>query len=115
MRDVQPKGIKTYQIEAGRLIVSGQDVLQPYLDGANMKAILAIFQGRAPLASAPNQVFDTTTTAAGSSSATTSTARSSTTAVTTTTAAGGAPTTTVAQPAEIIKGDILPPKNVHCD
>jgi LCP family protein required for cell wall assembly len=115
MRDVQPKGIKTYQIEAGRLIVSGQDVLQPYLDGANMKAILAIFQGRAPLASAPNQVFDTTTTAAGSGSASTSTTQSSTTSVTTTTAAGGAPTTTVAQPAEIIKGDILPPKNVHCD
>ncbi|MEI8239256.1 MAG: LCP family protein, partial [Actinomycetota bacterium] len=111
MRDVQPKGIKTYQIEAGRLIVSGQDVLQPYLDGDNMKAILAIFQGRAPLASAPNQVFATTTTtgSGGSGSVTTSTAHAATTTT------GGAPTTTVAQPTEIIKGDILPPKNVHCD
>jgi len=119
MRDVQPKGIKTYQIEAGRLIVSGQDVLQPYIDGTNMKAILAIFQGRAALASAPTQVFDTTTTTngntvAGSGSATTSTAHT-TTAVTTTTVGGSGTTTTVAQPTEIIKGDILPPKNVHCD
>ena len=119
MRDVQPKGIKTYQIEAGRLIVSGQDVLQPYTDGANMKAILAIFQGRAALASAPNQVFDTTTTTtlAGSGSATSTTAHTTTAATTTTAAAAGGngTTTTVAQPEEIIKGDILPPKDVHCD
>jgi LCP family protein required for cell wall assembly len=115
MRDVQPKGIKTYQIEAGRLIVSGNDVLQPHLDGENMKAILAIFQGHAALASAPNQVFDTTTTTtkAGSGGATTTTGH--TTTATTTTAPTGGPTTTVVQPSEIIKGDILPPKNVHCD
>jgi LCP family protein required for cell wall assembly len=119
MRDVQPKGIKTYQIEAGRLIVSGQDVLQPYTDGTNMKAILAIFQGRAALASAPAQVFDTTTTATastatGSGSATTSSAHTIA-SVTTTTVGGNGTTTTVAQPTEIVKGDILPPKNVHCD
>jgi LCP family protein required for cell wall assembly len=103
MHDIKPDSIRQYQIEASRLIVSGNDVLQPQLGGANMKAILAIFQGRAPLAGAPEQVFDTTT---------------STSVVGGTTASGTTPSTTtantVAGPAEVVKGDILPQKGVTC-
>jgi len=104
LRDVDPTGINTYQIEASRLIVSGNDVLEPKIGGDNMQAILAIFQGRAPLAGAPDQVFETTTT----SSLPGSTSSSSTT----TTVAGTG--TTVVTPEENVKGDIVPSEDVVC-
>ena len=104
LRDVDPAGINTYQVEASRLIVSGNDVLEPKLGGENMQAILAIFQGRAPLAGAPDQVFETTTTSSlpGSTSST----------ATTTTVAGTG--TTVVAPEENVKGDIVPSEDVVC-
>jgi LCP family protein required for cell wall assembly len=114
MHDVQPKGIQTYQIEVGRLIVSGNDVLEPHIKGDNMQAILAIFQGKAPLAGAPAQVFDTTTTSTRVSTTTTTIAGATTTAATTTTTAPAGTTTTVKAPQEIVKGDILPDKNKVC-
>ena len=98
LHDVDPKGIPTYQIEVSRLIVSGNDVLEPKIKGENMKAILAIFLGLAPLAGAPEQVFETTTTT-GDTGPTNSEA---------------ATTTTIAGPQENVKGDIVPDESITC-
>ena len=115
MRDIDPKGIAQYQIQASRLKVSGNDVLQA-VDNENMRAILKIFQGQAPLAGAPAQVIDTSTTttakATTTSGSTTTSAGTATTGPATSTPAGA--TTTVVGPEEIVKGDILPDKNVTC-
>lgn len=117
LRDVNPDSIRTYQIEASGMKVSGNDVLDPRIKGDNMVAILSIFRGEAPLAGARDQVFDTTTTVAAT---TTSGAPSSTavggTAVATSvvpTTAPAAPTTVV-EPTENIKGDILPDPDLVC-
>ena len=111
LRDVDPGSIRTYQIEARGMMVSGASVLEPRINGDNMKAILAIFQGQAPLAGAPEQAFETTTT----------TAQTSTTAGSGSTVAGEATTSTVAatttsavEPEENVKGDILPDPNLTC-
>ena len=104
LKDLDPSTIRTYQIEASRLIVSGNDVLDPKIKGDNMKAILAIFKGEAPLAGAPEQVFETTTTVTG----TTVPGGSTTTTLPVDT------TTTVAEPEQNVKGDILPDPNVSC-
>ncbi len=117
MRDVDPAGIQQYQIEVKGITVSRNAVLQPLLDGDNMKAILAIFQGLAPLAGAPSQVFGTTTTttepgATTSSGATTTTVQGGTGNAPTTTVSES--TTTVVGPQQIVKGDILPSVGVTC-
>ncbi|MEY4173923.1 MAG: hypothetical protein RI900_1088 [Actinomycetota bacterium] len=104
MRDIDPKGINTYQVEASRLIVSGNDVLEPKLKSENMRAILEVFQGKAPLVGAPEQVF-TPSTLPGTS--TPGTGGTTTTAV-------DSPTTTVEGPAEVVKGDIVPDENTVC-
>ena len=92
MHNVDPTSIRTYQIEATEVIQSGQSMLDPLLRSANMKAIMAIFQGRAPLAGAPDQVFTSTTTSGGAS--------------------GGV--TTTSEPNQNIKGDIIPPRDIIC-
>jgi hypothetical protein len=83
--------------------VSGNAVLDPKIGGENMKAILAIFQGKAPLAGAPDQVVDTTTS---------TTVKGGTT--TTSTTVKGETTTTVVGPEQIVKGDILPSADITC-
>ena len=92
MHNVDPTSIRTYQIEATEVIQSGQSMLDPLLRSANMKAIMAIFQGTAPLAGAPDQVFTSTTTSGGAS--------------------GGV--TTTSEPNQNIKGDIIPPRDIIC-
>jgi LCP family protein required for cell wall assembly len=122
MRDVDPKGITTYQVEATPMTVGGNAVLDPKVKGENMKAILAIFQGTAPLSAAPQQVFESTTTteaATTSGAATTTTTTNGTTNATTnatTAPAGTAPATasTAVGPAENVKGDIVPSESVVC-
>jgi hypothetical protein len=102
--------------------VSGNAVLQPKLGGDNMKSILAMFQGLAPLAAAPTQVFETTTTATattttvqGSTSTSVSPTVSPTTApATTAPAAPTAAPTTVVGPEENGKGDIVPSADITC-
>lgn len=104
MHDIPPDSIRTYQVDSTSANIGGSAVRVPALKGANMKAILAIFQGTAPLWAAPEQVFDTTTTTVsgtGNGSGSTST-----------TVAG--PTTTAVIPEENGKGEILPPKDMHC-
>jgi LCP family protein required for cell wall assembly len=62
VRKVTASAIRTYQIEATGRIISGSDVLIWHKDSKNMQAILDIFRGKAPLADAPDQQFETTTT-----------------------------------------------------
>jgi LCP family protein required for cell wall assembly len=62
LRDVDPTTLATYQVENRGTMIQGKSVLIPKLDTENMQAILAVFQGTAPLAGAPEQVFETTTT-----------------------------------------------------
>lgn len=109
LKDIDPAGIRTYQIETSRLIVSGNDVLEPRIKGENMVAILNIFRGVAPLVGAPDQAFETTTTSVGPT--TTGTGVTTTTAAPTATTV--APTTSL-QPEENLKGDILPDDSISC-
>ena len=139
MRDIDPTHIRTYQVESTPLRVGDNAVLKPALKGANMKAILAIFQGEAPMAGAPVQEFETTTTtsttikpttttrpptttatASGTAtttvdgtSATTTTAKSTTTTVKSTTTTSTT-TTVAAEPEENVLGDIVPDETVQC-
>ena len=116
LKDVDPSTISTYQIEAVGTVVSGAAVLEPRIKGENMKAILAIFQGTAPLAGAPEQVFETTTVP-GTTPPEGATPSATTTVPATpapTTAVPVATTTTVAGPEENVKGDIVPDENVTC-
>ena len=99
MRDVPPNSIRTYQVDSRATIVGGTSVRVPDI-GTNMNAILAIFQGKAPLAGAPEQVFSTTTLKPSGS-----------TVVTT---AGSTTPTILGGPLENGQGDILPPKDVKC-
>ena len=62
IRKVTPSGIRTYQIEATGRTINGNAVLIWHKDSKNMQAILDIFRGTAPLADAPEQVFEDTTT-----------------------------------------------------
>ena len=73
LRNLDPDSINSYQIESEGAMISGQSVLIPRIKGDNMRAILAIFRGEAPLAGAPEQVFETTTTTSTTSTSTTST------------------------------------------
>jgi anionic cell wall polymer biosynthesis LytR-Cps2A-Psr (LCP) family protein len=113
MRDIDPKSIAQYQVQASRLIVSGNDVLQA-VDSENMRAILKIFQGQAPLAGAPAQVIDTSTTTTAKATTTSGSTTTTTPSSGPTTSVSAGATTTVVGPAEIVKGDILPDKNVTC-
>ncbi|TPW16192.1 MAG: putative LytR family regulatory protein [Acidimicrobiaceae bacterium] len=107
LRDFEPDAIATYQIEAVGDIIGGNSVLIPKIKGDNMRAILTIFRGEAPLAGAPEQVFDTTTTTTGPASRSTTTTRPG---ATTTVAM---PTVTAPPPEENVIG-IVPPRDVSC-
>jgi LCP family protein required for cell wall assembly len=132
LREIPPSTIHTYQVQASPATKSGQAVLVPQINGPNMKAILDIFRGTAPLAGATEQVDDTTTTAATTTSssvvATTTTgptagpvtASSPTTSASSTTSTSTSTTsttTTVApdatNPSDITQG-IVPDKNATC-
>jgi LCP family protein required for cell wall assembly len=115
LKDVDPAGISTYQIEASRLIVSGNDVLEPKVKGENMKSILAIFRGEAPLAGAPEQTFESTTTSSTTSTTLTPAPGATTTATTVPPSTEPATTTsTLPVAAENPKGDIVPDPNITC-
>ena len=60
LRSLDPNAIASYQIESTSQNVSGQSVQIPRIKGENMQAILAIFRGEAPLAAAPDQIFEST-------------------------------------------------------
>ncbi|MDO8389435.1 MAG: LCP family protein [Actinomycetota bacterium] len=104
MHDVNPESIHTYQVESYGKVISANAVQMP-VDSENMRAILAIFQGTAPLLGAPDQVTGGTTTVATPTSGTTGTTAAPTTVA-------GAPVSTL--PADNTVGQILPPDDVKC-
>ena len=136
MRDIDPLSIRTYQVESTSLRVGDSAVQKPALKGENMKAILAIFQGQAAMAGAPEQAFETTTTSTSTTTSTTTTVKPTTTsggtgstvgtpttvksttttaATTTTSTTTTTTTTTVAtEPEENVLGDIVPDETIQC-
>ena len=72
VKGVDAADIQTYQIEATGKNVGGNDVLIWHKNSENMQAILDIFRGSAPLANAPEQVFEDATTTSTLPHATTS-------------------------------------------
>ncbi|MCE9622299.1 MAG: LCP family protein [Actinomycetia bacterium] len=106
MRDINPTTIRTYQVESYGKVVGGVAVQVPKLTTDNMLAILAIFQGTAPLAGVPAAPTTTTTTIAGSP-----TPATVATTPATTVATGG---TVVVEPDEDVQGDIVPDETVQC-
>ncbi len=132
MRDIKPTDIRTYQVESTGMTVGGSAVQKPLLKGANMKAILAIFQGTAALAGAPDQAFETTTTvgattttiattvgttattAATTGGTTGATPGTTTTVKSTTTTTKATTTTSTPEPTENVLGDIVPDETVQC-
>lgn len=66
LRRLDPASIATYRIESStQSTSSGEEVERPRLGGDNMQAILSVFRGEATIASAPEQVFESTTTSPG--------------------------------------------------
>ncbi len=133
LKNLDPQSIQTYQIEGVGQVIGGAAVIEPRLNGSNMKAILSIFKGQAQLATAPDQVFESTTTSVPRTTTTAPTVTTSdTVGPTTGSTVPGAPstsrppstTTTTTTPAttttlpvsnaeEIVKG-IYPPKDKTC-
>jgi LCP family protein required for cell wall assembly len=127
LRNVDPASITSYQIEASGQNIQGASVLIPRLDGDNMRAVLAVFQGVATLVEAPEQVFEEpakTTTSAPSSAADDDAEVTSTTLDSPIELADEAPTATAeAVPfetlpvveAEVNSKGIFPDPNVSCN
>ncbi|KGA17025.1 hypothetical protein GM51_11310 [freshwater metagenome] len=79
MKNLDPSTMKTYQIEGTGKMVGELSVIEPRITTDNMKAVLAVFQGRARLLDAPEQIFELVTTTV----APTTTVASATTVATT--------------------------------
>jgi LCP family protein required for cell wall assembly len=62
MKNLNPTTMRTYQVEGRGVDKSGQSVLEPLLKSDSMKAVLAVFQGKARLVDAPEQLFEVATT-----------------------------------------------------
>jgi len=82
MKNLDTSTMKTYQVEGVGKRVGELSVIEPRLTTDNMKAVLAVFQGRARLVDAPEQIFEvaTTTAAPATTTATATTVRPSTVA-----------------------------------
>ena len=53
IENLDPNGVRSYQIVVRAEDISGNSVLVPRLGGDNMKAILGVFRGQTPLVAAP--------------------------------------------------------------
>ncbi len=114
VRSVTPSSIRTYQIEATGRNIGGADVLIANKKSTNMIAILDIFRGKAPMAAAPEQIFETTTTQTPVGTAPStgpSTGATSTTAVTSATVSAPADTAPLSNAP---KTAIVPDANSTC-
>ena len=58
MKNLDPSTMKTYQVEGTGKMVGELAVIEPRIKTDNMKAVLAVFQGRARLVDAPEQIFE---------------------------------------------------------
>ena len=113
MKNLDPQTVQTYQIEGSGKMISGNSVLEPRVNGENMRAILSIFKGEAQLAAAPEQIFRPDETTVPPTSTTSPPTASTTPGSTTTTVP--APTTTlpVVNVTEIVNG-FVPQEGVTC-
>ncbi len=74
LKNFDPQAITTYRIDSSSHTLSdGAQVEIPQIKNDNMRAILKVFRGEATLASAPEQVLETTTTGAPDTSSTSTT------------------------------------------
>ena len=89
MKNLDTSTMKTYQVEGAGKMVGELSVIEPRIKTDNMKAVLAVFQGRARLVDAPEQIFEVVTT----------TAAPATTIATATTVATASPSTVVGETA----------------
>mgnify|MGYP003349375351 CR=1 FL=1 len=96
LKNIDPSGINTYQVDAANMVQGGQQVLDPITKSDNMKAILAIFRGEAPLAGSASGSPGTTVADPG------------------TTVPSDPTGTTVFAPEENVKGDIIPNEDIVC-
>ena len=64
MKNLDTSTMKTYQVEGAGKMVGELSVIEPRIKTDNMKAVLAVFQGRARLVDAPEQIFEVATTTA---------------------------------------------------
>ena len=64
MKNLDTSTMKTYQVEGTGKMVGELSVIEPRIKTDNMKAVLAVFQGRARLLDAPEQIFEVATTTA---------------------------------------------------
>ena len=62
MKNLDTSTMKTYQVEGTGKMVGELSVIEPRIKTDNMKAVLAVFQGRARLLDAPEQIFELVTT-----------------------------------------------------
>ena len=118
IQNVDPTALHSYQIEVKRDVRSGNDVLIPRLGGANMKAVLAVFRGKAPLVGAPIQdtagvVVDDSASAASTTAVPSGGPVPTTVPGPTTSVATPDPTASTVQATDNDKG-VVPPKNVQC-
>jgi LCP family protein required for cell wall assembly len=65
LQGVGPLSVGEYQIEGKGITVGGNAVLAPQLDSPNMRAVLAIFTGAAPVPGDSDQTATTSTPASG--------------------------------------------------
>ena len=118
MKNLDPATMRTYQIEGKGVDKSGQSVLEPLLKSDSMKAILAVFQGKARLVDAPEQLFEVPTTAATTptTTATSGSTGASNSTVTTTRPTGPTTTTTSLVPVYVDENTygVLPPDDPAC-
>lgn len=118
MKNLDPATMRTYQVEGRGVDKSGQSVLEPLLKTDSMKAVLAVFQGRARLVDAPEQLFEVATTAptttTSSTGATSGTATSGTAA--NTPASTATTTTSSLVPVYVDENTygVLPPDDPAC-
>ena len=68
MNNLDTSTMKTYQVEGTGKMVGELSVIEPRIKTDNMKAVLAVFQGRARLVDAPEQIFEVATTTAAPTS-----------------------------------------------
>jgi LCP family protein required for cell wall assembly len=123
LRNFDASSVGTYRIESSsQTTPDGDKVEEPRIKNDNMRAILAVFRGEAALASAPEQVFQTTTTVAQQGTGgvpttpapTTVARRPTTTSTTTSTNVAPATTLPVVEASENALG-VAPDRSVRCD
>ena len=85
MRNLDPATLKTYQVEGLGKLINGQSVIEPKLETDTMEGVLAVFQGKARLVDAPEQLVEAPAPETSAPPSTTRSSGSSTTAVSGTT------------------------------